>query len=258
MSDQGKLEVPAWARVITAPNPGPMTLDGTNSWVLGRSRVVVVDPGPLDEPHLLDLAMSGEVTQILLTHGHADHSAGAQRLHELTGAPVRAWDARWLNHAEAFEPDEVVALDDVTIQVLHTPGHTDDSVSFVVRDAGGAAALLTGDTILGRGTTVIAHPEGRLADYLATLDRLRGLGEVVVLPGHGPVSGDAVGQATAYLAHRRERLDQVREAVAAGASTADDVVDAVYADVSGDVRWAALLSVEAQLAYLREVSESGG
>jgi glyoxylase-like metal-dependent hydrolase (beta-lactamase superfamily II) len=242
---------PPWARCITAPNPGPITLDGTNSWVLGDDAVVVVDPGPLVEDHLLGLAMSGRVEQILLTHGHRDHSEGAHRLHELTGAPLRAWDPAWCHAADRLVDGEVLEVGGLSLRVLHTPGHTADSVSFVVSDARGRNALLTGDTILGSGTTVIAYPEGRLADYLSTLDRLIGLGDVQVLPGHGPVTDDAVTMATAYLVHRRERLEQVRAAVAAGASTASDVVDVVYAEVDTRVRDAALLTVQAQLVYLQ-------
>jgi glyoxylase-like metal-dependent hydrolase (beta-lactamase superfamily II) len=255
MSGSSSVAIPGWARLVIAPNPGPMTLEGTNSWVLGApgngDRVVVIDPGPLDEPHLLDLALHGEVDQILLTHGHRDHSEGAQRLHAITGAPVRAWDPRWLQHGESLDEGERIALGELTIEVIHTPGHTDDSVSFVVGHVDGGAALVTGDTILGRGTSVIAHPEGRLADYLATLERLSGLGGVVVLPGHGPVTGSAVDQATYYLTHRVQRLDEVRAAVRSGAESAQDVVDAVYADVSPEVREAALLSVQAQLLYLQ-------
>jgi len=256
MTPDSDLAVPSWAQVVTADNSGPMTLDGTNSWVLGSSQVVVVDPGPFDESHLLDLAMRGEVQQIWLTHGHADHRAGAQRLHELTGAPVRAWSQQWLHHADRFEADEALAFGDLSIKVLHTPGHTDDSVSFVVTDSDGQAALLTGDTILGRGTSVIAHPEGRLADYLRTLTRLRELGDVVVLPGHGPISGTAIQQASHYLAHRRERLDEVRAAMAGGASSAHEVLESVYSEVPTDVREAALLSVKAQMQYLQELDRS--
>lgn len=259
MSEDVAATVPEWARLVMAPNPGPMTLGGTNSWLLGPqhggSRVIVVDPGPLDESHLLDLAMHGEVDQILLTHGHHDHSEGAQRLHAITCAPVRSWDPQWLQHAERFHDGEVIDLGELTVEVIHTPGHTDDSVSFVIRHDDGTAALITGDSILGRGTSVIAHPDGRLADYLATLERLAGIGEVVVLPGHGPVSGTAVEQATHYLAHRLQRLDEVRDAMSSGAESADDVVASVYAGVPPELRDAAMMSVQAQLHYLRQIGE---
>ena len=135
--------------------------------------------------------------------------------------------------------------------MVGTPGHTADSLSFLLPADG---ALLTGDTVLGRGSTVVAHPDGRLADYLHSLRRLEHLAlereARVVLPGHGPALGDPAAAVAAYLAHREERLAQVRDALAAGAETADDVVAVVYADVPREVWPAARLSVQAQLAYL--------
>jgi glyoxylase-like metal-dependent hydrolase (beta-lactamase superfamily II) len=129
--------------------------------------------------------------------------------------------------------------------VAHTPGHSSDSLSFVLPDA-----VLTGDTILGRGTTVVAHPDGVLADYLASLQRLRDLGHVAVLPGHGPELPDAQAAAQHYLDHREQRLEQVRAAVAAGAGTPRQVVEVVYADVDRVLWPAAEMSVRAQLDYL--------
>jgi glyoxylase-like metal-dependent hydrolase (beta-lactamase superfamily II) len=133
--------------------------------------------------------------------------------------------------------------------VLHTPGHTADSMSFLVR-AGGQAGVLTGDTILGRGTTVVAHPDGRLGPYLTSLARLRELRGVVLLPGHGPVRPDVSAVAAEYLAHRHERLAQVRAALAAGARSPGEVVEIVYADLDRALWPAAELSVRAQLDYL--------
>ena len=136
--------------------------------------------------------------------------------------------------------------------MLATPGHSADSLSFVLR---ADAAVLTGDTVLGRGTTVVAHPDGRLADYLASLHRLRDLasasGITTVLPGHGPVLGDALDVVEGYLAHRAERLAQVEAALAAGDRTAAEVVRRVYADVDPVLWPAAEMSVRAQLDYLR-------
>ena len=132
------------------------------------------------------------------------------------------------------------------IRVTATPGHSSDSLCFVLADA-----VLTGDTILGRGTTVVAHPDGVLADYLSSLRRLRALGDLTVLPGHGPELPSAGVVAEQYLAHREQRLEQVREALAAGAKTAHDVVEIVYADVDRALWPAATLSVLAQLEYLR-------
>ena len=242
------------AAVVLAPNPGPMTLEGTNTWILrgaDSGSCVVVDPGPLHEEHLAAVAANGPVATILLTHGHADHSEGARRLAELTRAPVRALDPAHRLGSEGLADGAVIAAAGLEIRVAATPGHTSDSLSFVLGGPGGDTAVLTGDTILGRGTTVVAHPDGVLADYLTSLRRLRELGDLTVLPGHGPQLASAGVAATEYLAHREQRLEQVQAAVAAGASTARQVVEVVYADVDRALWPAAELSVLAQLAYLR-------
>jgi glyoxylase-like metal-dependent hydrolase (beta-lactamase superfamily II) len=246
------------AAVLLAANPGPMTLDGTNTWLLrapDTTDAIIIDPGPDDDVHLSAVAAAaGRVVAILLTHGHHDHSEGAQRLHEMTGAPVRALDPQFRLGDEGLAEGDVVAAAGVELRVWATPGHTSDSLSFLLdpRD-GTAAAVLTGDTILGRGTTVVAHPDGNLADYLTSLERLRDLGDATVLTGHGPELPKAGEVAQLYLTHRAERLAQVRDALAVfGAeATARQVVELVYADVDPAVWWAAELSVEAQLEYLR-------
>ena len=238
------------AGVVLAPNPGPMTLDGTNTWVLraaGCESAVVVDPGPGIESHLAEVAALGPVDVVLLTHGHADHSEGARRFAELTGAPVRALDPAHRLGEQGLGEGDVVVGGGLELRVWATPGHTSDSLSFVLDDA-----VLTGDTVLGRGTTVVAHPDGVLGDYLGSLRRLRELGGLTVLPGHGPELESAGAAAEHYLAHREQRLEQVRAAVAAGATTARQVVETVYADVDRSLWPAATLSVRAQLAHLRE------
>ena len=241
--------VTATAGVVLAPNPGPMTLDGTNTWVLrapGATGCLVVDPGPLLEEHLAEVAALGPVEQVLLTHGHADHSEGARRFAELTGAPVRALDPAMRLGDEGLGEGDVVVGGGLELRVWATPGHSSDSLSFLLDDA-----VLTGDTVLGRGTTVVAHPDGVLTDYLASLRRLAEVGELTVLPGHGPELPDAGAAAERYLAHRAQRLEQVRAAVAEGATTAEQVVERVYADVDRALWPAATLSVLAQLDHLR-------
>jgi glyoxylase-like metal-dependent hydrolase (beta-lactamase superfamily II) len=231
-----------------------MTLDGTNTWILrapDSQACVVVDPGPEDEEHLVAVASCGPVATILLTHGHHDHSAGARRLAELTHAPVRALDPAHRLGEEGLGEGDVVVAAGLEIRVAATPGHSSDSLSFVLGTAGSDGAVLTGDTILGRGTTVVAHPDGVLADYLASLRRLRELGDVIVLPGHGPELPSAGVVAQQYLVHREQRLEQVRDALAAGATTAQQVVEVVYADVDRVLWPAATMSVLAQLEYLR-------
>jgi glyoxylase-like metal-dependent hydrolase (beta-lactamase superfamily II) len=255
----------ARARCVLAPNPSPMTLDGTNTWLLGEpgadhagDPVVVVDPGPEHEGHLrrvLAAAGGREVALVLLTHGHADHAAGARRFAELAGArggsvPVRALDPAHRLGGEGLTEGAVVTVAGLEIEVLETPGHSADSLCFWLP---ADRAVLTGDTVLGRGTTMIAQPRG-LGHYLRSLDRLRALadtaGATAILPGHGPLLRDPIGALDHYIAHRRERLAQVEAAVTAGARTPKEVVRRVYADVDRSLWPAAEESVRAQLDYL--------
>ena len=247
------------AHCVLAPNPGPMTLDGTNTWVLlepGSTAAVVVDPGPLDEAHLRRVlgvveAKGARVALTVLTHAHQDHAEAAPRFAELTGSRVRAvGDA----HDDLSDGD-VITTGGLDLRVVATPGHTADSVSLALA---ADHALLTGDTVLGRGTTVVAHPDGELAAYLDSLERLRvltGDGSVTsILPGHGPVVPDAAAMVAFYRVHRAERLDQVRQALADGAAAEDDPVEGVlrrvYAQVPESVWPAARMSIRAQLDYL--------
>ncbi|MFB9310844.1 glyoxylase-like metal-dependent hydrolase (beta-lactamase superfamily II) [Agromyces hippuratus] len=260
--------VSAFARLVLAPNAGPMTLDGTNSYVLrapDSESIVVVDPGPSDATHLAALAGAGRVELVLITHHHPDHTESLDAFHAMTDAPVRAIDPAFCLAGAPLVDGERIRAAGLEIDVVATPGHTADSVCLslpgdrlVGADIGDGAlgTVLTGDTILGRGTTIIADPDGALGPYLDSLEALRALGTpgpVGVLPGHGPVLPDLAAICRAYLAHRAERLDQVRAALrelGADASTAA-VTDLVYADTDASVRSAAEASVRAQLAYLR-------
>lgn len=257
-----------YAVCVLAPNPGPMTLDGTNTWVLrapGSREAVVIDPGPAHRGHLEAVARHVEesdarVSLVLLTHGHDDHSGGAADFAAAVGSPVRAWDPAHRLGEEGVAEGDVIQVGGLDIAVVATPGHTSDSVTFVLPDA-----VLTGDTVLGRGTTVVAHPDGRLADYLDSLARLRDLvaerGAGHILPGHGPALADPVAAIDGYLAHRQDRLEQIRAALADLAEAGDlppaaelpmALVRVVYADVPQQVWPAAELSVRAQLEYLAE------
>jgi glyoxylase-like metal-dependent hydrolase (beta-lactamase superfamily II) len=252
-------QVTTRAHCVLAPNPGPMTLDGTNTWVLvepGATEAIVIDPGPLDEGHLQRVCRvvaeaGAHVTETVLTHGHHDHAEAAPRFAELTGSRIRAVGR---GHDDLADGD-VLRAGPLMLRVVATPGHTADSVSFALA---ADHALLTGDTVLGRGTTVVAHPDGELAAYLASLDRLADLtgnGEVsAILPGHGPVVPDASAMVAYYRTHRHERLEQVRQALADGAATEDDPVEGVltrvYAEVPRAVWPAARMSIRAQLRYL--------
>jgi glyoxylase-like metal-dependent hydrolase (beta-lactamase superfamily II) len=255
------------AACVLAPNASPMTLDGTNTWVLqapGSERSIVVDPGPPDPGHLDAVARAaGDVTVVLLTHHHLDHAEAARAFAERVGCGVRALDPAYRLGSEGLGEGDVVAVGDLEVSVVATPGHTADSLSFVIPSE---RAVLTGDTVLGRGTTVVAHPDGELGAYLSSLDRLHALAEAheidTIWPGHGPVIDRALPALDHYLAHRRERLEQVREALRSlHAAARDDVpldhdalphriVEIVYADVDPVLWPAAELSVRAQLAYL--------
>jgi glyoxylase-like metal-dependent hydrolase (beta-lactamase superfamily II) len=248
---------------VLADNSGPMTLDGTNTWLIaapGSTQAVVIDPGPDDEKHLSAVLEAAHqrglrVVSTLLTHGHLDHSAGARRFAEMTGAPVRALDPAHRYGGAGLADGEVLDLDGLRLAVVTTPGHTTDSLSFLLPDL---QALLTGDTVLGRGTAVIAYPDGRLGEYLSSLTRMRdlcGTADVnLLLPGHGPVLARPGEVLDGYLNHRQARLEQVRLALAAGARTAPDVVAAVYTEIDPVLRPAAELSVRAQLEYLNALN----
>lgn len=244
--------VTATASVLLCDNPGHMTLDGTNTWLLhgpGSDEFVVVDPGPDDDAHITRLAAAGRIPLVLISHRHGDHTEGIDRLVAASGATVRSVGSGFLRGLGGPLSDgEVIEAAGVRITVMATPGHTSDSLSFILDDA-----VLTADTVLGRGTTVIDGEDGNLADYLESLRRLQGLGPLTVLPGHGPELQDVSAVAAMYLAHREERLGQVRQALRTLGedATARQVVEHVYADVDEKLWEAAEQSVRAQLDYLR-------
>jgi len=244
--------VTASASVLLCHNPGPLTLEGTNTWVLrapGSPEVVVVDPGPEDAEHIRRLAGIGRIAVVLISHRHGDHTDGIDALVEASGATVRAVGSGFLRGPGGYLRDgEVIDAAGLRIGVLATPGHTADSVCFVLDDA-----VLTADTVLGRGTAVIDAEDGSLADYLDSLRRLHRLGRRRVLPGHGPELEDLRAVTEMYLAHRRERLAQVRAALRTLGqdATPRQVVEYVYADVDRELWEAAESSVRAQLDYLR-------
>jgi hydroxyacylglutathione hydrolase len=244
-------------QTLTAQNPGPLTLDGTRTYVIGRSRPVVLDPGPDDAVHLERLtAVVGDraVEAVCVTHSHADHAALAEHASKAFGAPL-AGSAETLRRLGV--PGRELADGDVLpvdrgasqLQALETPGHSADHLCFLWIPS---RALFTGDLVLGRGSSVVLHPDGRVDSYLASLTRLAALRPIHILPGHGDAVADAVAKLEEYRAHRLEREVQIVDAIAAGARSPAEIRKKVYGEIPPGVTRAAELSILAHLDYLRE------
>lgn len=212
---------------MRADNPSPLTLDGTNTYVVGSW---VVDPGPADEGHLAAVreAAGGMVEGVVLTHSHADHAEGADRL----GAPV-------------LVPGEGERAGPFT--ALATPGHSADSVCLVVD-----RICFTGDTVLGTGSVFIAPGEGSLAAYLRSLERLRDLDLEVLCPGHGPYVWEPRAKLGEYIEHRLERERRLLEALADGRRSTEELLDSAWPDAPAHLRPAAALSLAAHLEKLAD------
>ena len=234
----------AWSPRVTrvlAPNPSPLTLEGTNTYVVAEpdaGSAVVIDPGPADDGHALAVvsACAGrDVELVLLTHTHVDHAEGAL-------AP--GWATP---DAPDLATGDPMAAAGLQLRPLPTPGHAADHCCFQLAVE---RAVFTGDHVLGRGTTVVEWPGGDMAAYLASLELVRDLRPERLYPGHGPLVADAVDRVEGYLAHRRDRETQVLAALAAGDRTPAEVVARVYAQVDPTLHPAAELSVRAHLAKL--------
>ena len=234
---------------VLAPNPGLYTLEGTNTWIVGRGPTIVIDPGPDDPGHLDEVSKeAGRIAAVLLTHDHEDHAAGGPALAERAGAPLLAF--RPPPGGESIRDGQAVSAGRVILTAHHTPGHSPDSVSLFVVDGG---LLFTGDSVLGRGTSVIDPPHGDLAPYLRSLARMRDLRPRTIYPGHGPVVFNAVSKLDEYLAHRQEREEQVLAALGADGAAPrrpHELVPEIYGDYPQDVYALAARSVLAHLLKL--------
>lgn len=257
---------------IVAANPGPYTFKGTNTYLVGSQRLAVVDPGPDLAAHqtaILKAAAGRPITHIILTHAHRDHFEGLARLKQSTGALSCGYGSGPLRHASAdqahgrdehsdhaFVPDiclrdgDVLLAGDRQLSVLHTPGHAPDHLCFAL--SGTDRVLLSGDHVMGWSTSVVAPPDGRMAEYMASLQRMMTRDDRLYLPGHGDVIREPERTVRAYLAHRRWREQAILDAVRAGHDTIRAIVPVVYRGLDPRLGAAAALSVEAHVVHLIE------
>ncbi|MFB2531731.1 MBL fold metallo-hydrolase [Paracoccus sp. p3-h83] len=274
--------LPDGLRLIRADNPGPLTGPGTNSFILGRGRVAIVDPGPDDPAHLAAilaaLTPDEKVAAILLTHAHLDHSALAPRLSRAVGAPVMAFggatdgrsavmqalaQAGLAGGGEGLDKDlrpdrcladgETISLGGLSVTALHTPGHAAGHLAFACDDP--AIGILTGDVVLGWASTLISPPDGDLGDYLRTLDRLAARGARVLRPAHGGPITDPAARLAELAAHRALRMDQIRARLAQGPARPAELVAAIYTETPPALWPAATRNVLAHLIFLVEQGE---
>jgi glyoxylase-like metal-dependent hydrolase (beta-lactamase superfamily II) len=265
----GRLEpVAPGVRRIVANNPGPFTFRGTGTYVVGEGEVAVIDPGPDLAEHVAALLTSladERVTHILVTHTHRDHSPAAAALKATTGAPTygfgpHAGGRRGEPGSEEggdwdFVPDVVVVDSDWIaggkwrFEAVHTPGHTSNHLCFALPDAG---ILFSGDHVMGWSTSVIAPPDGDMAAYMASLDKLLDRRDATYWPTHGPAIVEPAGHVRAFIAHRREREAGVVDCLKAGCETIEAIVERLYVGLNPALRPAAGRSVLAHLIDLIE------
>ena len=248
-------------RRLVAPNPGPMTGEGTNTYVFGEVEVAVVDPGPDDERHVeaivAALPPGAAAVTIFLTHGHADHIAAVPALRERIDAAVFAHD--WLPGVDrVLGHGDRVKLGGGVVEAIATPGHADDHLCFWLPDR---RLLFSGDLVVGSGTVVLSETTGALGRYLGSLERLRRLAPFTLLPGHGPVVTDGAAKVAEYVAHRAAREGAIAAALEGGAALVEEIVARVYAETPAELRAMAARNVRAHLERLVELgraSEQGG
>jgi len=242
-------------RVVLAPNPSPYTLEGTNTYLIGERDPIVLDPGPNDDGHLERvLEEAGTPSIVLLSHRHPDHAEGAERFADMARAPLAAYASNGSSvcaTAAAIEDGQRISADGATLNALYTPGHASDHLSFLLTEE---QTMFTGDHVLGRGTTVIAYPDGDMAAYLVSLDRARAAKPRRLYPGHGPVVEDPDPLLAYYKEHRLERERQVLDAIDAGDATIQEIVARIYADYDKALHGPAAMSV---LAHLQKLHNEG-
>lgn len=250
-------------RRIVAPNPGVMTGPGTNTYLVGIDEVAVIDPGPDSASHveaIVGASMRERVRWVLVTHHHADHAAGVARLARETGAEVVAFgppkkaEAGWVPDRRARD-GEVIEGTEWGLEVLHTPGHAPDHLCFFLEEE---RVLFTGDTVLGGSTSVIAPPDGDMAVYLASLERIRKRRLARICPGHGDVIDDPKAVLAEYVDHRLTREGQILDVLREGPAKIDDVVARVYSEVPEALHPVAARTVHAHLLKLKAEGRVSG
>ncbi|HEX8408539.1 MAG TPA: MBL fold metallo-hydrolase [Thermoanaerobaculia bacterium] len=239
-------------RTLRAPNPGPFTLDGTQTYLLGET--AVLDPGPDIASHVDAIrAAMPRLDTILITHRHADHAPAALPLKAATGARIIA-PRNVLDEVDRrISGGETIAIEGEMLEVIATPGHTNEHVCFLSSQGD----LFTGDTILGTGTTTIFPPDGHMGDYLRSLRTLRARDPKRIYPAHGPIRENAAALIDEYIAHRLERERQVLDAMAAGATTPAEMRARIYPQLDERLHQAAEIQIEAHLMKLREEGAVG-
>jgi len=261
-------EIAPGVRRIVANNPGPYTFLGTNTYLVGNGRIAVIDPGPADEAHLAAIAKAtrGErITQILITHSHRDHCDGAKPLQDMLGGEIVAFGPTGTSRGagthglgdafvdSAFEADRPVADGDTVrgrdfaLDVLHMPGHAPDHLCFALI---GKRTVFTGDHVMGWNTTVIAPPEGNMADFLVSLERLMQRRDKIFLPAHGGRIQTPQRVVRAYITHRKWREQTILACLDEGVCTIPRIVARLYGALDADLKEAAALSVLAHLEHL--------
>lgn len=238
---------------VLAPNPGLMTGPGTNTYVVGGDSVAVIDPGPTDDAHLeaIDEAIGGRtVAAVVVTHHHVDHAPAARPVAEAHKAPFLAFPGKLEPDVELAEGDQIPGMP-AELLALHTPGHASDHVCLLLSDSG---IMFSGDHVMGGSTVVIAPPDGDMAAYLESIDRLRAMGLKTILPGHGQPVTDPNPLLDWYLAHRKEREAQVSAALRPEALSIDELVALIYEDVPKAAYPVAAYSV---WAHLEKLSDEG-
>ncbi len=238
-------------RTLLAPNPGPFTLDGTRTYLIGET--AVLDPGPHIESHIAKIREAMPRLQtILITHRHGDHAPAAIPLKAATGARIVA-PRNVLVEAmgevdQRVSGGERLSVEGVDLEVIATPGHTNEHVCYLTSEGD----LFTGDTVLGTGTTAIFPPDGHMGDYLRSLHTLRARNPKRIFPAHGPIRDDAVALIDEYIAHRLQREQQVVEALAAGLTTPAEMRARIYPALDPRLHGAAEIQIGAHLIKLRE------